>query len=143
MESSSIAFEGWWQRVGLPPQNFVYLLFDQYGHLLYCGITNNLRVRLADHYSSKPWIGEVAKIEVERYDTREEAKARESYLINNRGPAWNVAENQRLENVVSYFTAKIARECPEAQTVVARQLEIVTRAYQGGDHDSPGQHERL
>ena len=37
------AFDAWWERVGLPPQNFVYLLFDAYGHLLYVGITNNLR----------------------------------------------------------------------------------------------------
>ena len=123
-------FDAWWERVGLPPQHFVYLLFDQYGHLLYCGITNNLRVRLADHYSSKPWINEVVKVEVERHDTREESKARETQLIKQRGPVWNVAEAQHLANAVSYFTRKLAEECHVAPVAVSRLLEMVNLEYE-------------
>lgn len=130
MDALNSAFDTWWARVELPPQNFVYLMYDAYGHLLYVGITNNLRNRLSAHYAEKPWIGEVAKIEVERYDTREESKTRESYLIADRGPLFNIAENAHLENAVSYFTWKITEECPAAQPIVARMMETVDLEYE-------------
>ena len=124
------AFDAWWERVGLPPQNFVYLMSDAYGHLLYVGITNNLRNRLSAHYAEKPWINEVVKVDGERYDTREESKARESHLIAERGPVYNLAENQRLANAVSYFTRKITEECPVSPEVTMQLMETVNREYE-------------
>ena len=130
------AFDTWWERVGLPPQNFVYLLFDARGHLLYVGITNNLRNRLSAHYSEKPWIEEVTRAELEVYVTREESKARESYLIKERGPVYNLAENQRLTNVVSYFSYKIAESCPGATWEGIGQLvKAVDRQYVEGSRE--------
>lgn len=129
------AFDGWWERVGLPPQNFVYLLFDGREHLLYVGITNNLRNRLSAHYSEKPWIEEVARAEVEVYVTREESKARETHLIKERGPVYNLAENQRLTNVVSYFSYKIAEKCPSAAWEISQLLKTVERQYVEGSRE--------
>lgn len=117
IESTSVEFDAWWSRVGLPPQHFCYLLYDQYGHLLYCGITVNLRDRLSAHHDSKPWINEVSRVEVERYDTREESKARESYLIKNLGPIYNSMENGTLDNAISYFGYKLEAKCPGAVAI--------------------------
>lgn len=128
-------FELWWQSVGLAPQNFVYQMFDSRGHTLYVGITNNLRNRLSAHYAEKPWIEEVATVKVERYETREASKQRESDLIREVGPVYNLAENQRLSNVVSYYTSKLASECPAAAEVGVQLAAIADRQYRGSAGD--------
>lgn len=103
VEAQATEYDAWLQSVGIPLFQYVYFMYSQNGYLLYVGITNNLRNRLYDHWKTKPWIGEVHRIEVETYKTREEAKSRETEVILGQGPVYNIAENQRLANVVGYF----------------------------------------
>lgn len=129
-QDSIMLFDEWWNRVGLPSQNILYKMYDKYGYLLYVGITNNLRIRLKAHFDEKPWINEVAKVQVEWLRTREELKERESFLISDSGPIYNLAENHRLTNAVGYFTRKIMEECPESRSAVVDVMERVTKGYE-------------
>lgn len=129
IELQSAEFDAWWVGAGLLPQNFVYFMYDHVGHLLYVGITNNLRNRLSAHYADKPWIKQVKRIVVERYDTREESKARETFVIKNQGPIFNIAEAQHLTNWVNYHTYHMAEACPEAVSVGERLAEVADRQF--------------
>lgn len=75
-------------------KHMVYILHDSTGSLLYVGITDRGPVRLAEHYRHKPWFADVARVEFERYDSRQESEAREKYLIQRRAPLYNIQHNR-------------------------------------------------
>lgn len=133
-------FDEWFERVHGGEPTFVYLMYDEHEHLLYVGITNDLMTRMRSHYREKPWIEEVSSLVTSLYPSREEAKARESRLIQELGPVYNVAENQSLENVVSYFGMKLEEACPasEGVRVVTKMLTAtVAAAYSHAQTQQP------
>lgn len=67
----------------------LYRFYDASGTLLYVGITRKLLSRLRQHASGKPWWLAVATISIERFDTYEEARARELQLIRTLRPRYN------------------------------------------------------
>jgi predicted GIY-YIG superfamily endonuclease len=71
----------------------VYLYQDAHNVLIYVGITKQGPGRQNQHNSSADWWRYVAHQDVEHYDTRDEAKARETWLIKNRRPPFNRQEN--------------------------------------------------
>jgi predicted GIY-YIG superfamily endonuclease len=75
-------------------EHLVYLLYDGSGSLLYVGITDRGPQRLVEHYRTKPWFHQVARIEFERHVTRDKAAARETKLIRQRHPRFNVIHNR-------------------------------------------------
>lgn len=74
-------------------EHMLYILRDKGGHLLYIGITDRGPVRLAEHYRHKPWFGDVAQVEFERYASRADSEAREKYLIQRLAPRYNIQHN--------------------------------------------------
>ena len=74
-------------------KHMVYQLFDAVGTLLYIGITDRGPLRLVEHYRKKPWFGDVAEVQFERYETRAESEAREARLIRDRAPLYNIQHN--------------------------------------------------
>ena len=71
----------------------VYLYFDKLGVLLYVGITKRGITR-QDEHTLKEWWPFVAKQEIEHYDSREVAAARETMLIKERRPPFNKQQNR-------------------------------------------------
>lgn len=77
--------------------HFLYRLYDAAGVLLYVGITDRGPARLVEHYRSKPWFGQVTRVEFERYPTRKICELREEFLIKKLHPRHNVIFNGSAE----------------------------------------------
>lgn len=66
----------------------VYRMYSQRGHLLYVGAASSLN-RMEEHRRSKDWWRDVARIEVEHFDSRAAALDAEAKAIAAERPAWN------------------------------------------------------
>lgn len=71
-----------------PQQATVYSFFNGEGEPLYVGCTTRTYVRFGDH-GREDWFTEVARIEVEHFEDRQDAAQRERALIRELRPAHN------------------------------------------------------
>lgn len=69
----------------------LYRLYDASDVLLYVGIAGNPGRRFEQHRGEKPWWGEVARIMLEHFPSREAALAAESKAIKADRPRYNIA----------------------------------------------------
>jgi predicted GIY-YIG superfamily endonuclease len=93
-------------------QTSVYRLFDADGDLLYVGIAGNPGRRFEQHRADKPWWGEVSRIDLEHWPTRQEAAEAESQAIREESPRYNIALRPRPATVALTLTWKCA-ECQQ------------------------------
>lgn len=70
----------------------LYRHFNNNGALLYVGISNATVVRLGQHKLTAKWFKLVDYITIQRFKTREDAKAAESRAIAVENPVFNLAE---------------------------------------------------
>lgn len=75
----------------------VYLYRDCNGMLIYVGITARSVTRNLEHNKTKEWWGFVTRQEVEHYETRQKALAREATLIAHHSPPFNIQQNPNHE----------------------------------------------
>lgn len=68
----------------------VYRLYDNDGYLVYVGISQDTRLRFAQHRRSGRFWNRVTYATVMSYDSRWIAEAVEAYVIANEGPIFNV-----------------------------------------------------
>ena len=85
----------------------VYLYRDQYGFLLYVGITSRGVSRNTEHAGSKLWWKYVEQQDIEHYDTRHEALKRESDLIREYRPPFNVQLNASHQQSMQAYEALV------------------------------------
>lgn len=71
----------------------LYRFFDARERLLYVGITVAIRERLARHEVEKGWYGQIARISVEHFPTREAVLAAEKVAIQVERPLHNIQHN--------------------------------------------------
>ncbi len=95
----------------LTERTAVYLLFDVADELIYVGMTVNLDMRFGTHAVTKPWWPEVARREIEWYETRPAAERREASLIAKHHPRHN-----------TIGTPRHAMECAERSQAVAARV---------------------
>jgi hypothetical protein len=67
----------------------VYLAYSAADQLLYVGISLRPRIRLMEHTQQSEWWPQVQRIEVEHYNARPLARARELHLIQTASPLFN------------------------------------------------------
>jgi hypothetical protein len=80
--------------VNLRDAQQLYRLYDADGTLLYVGISYSAIARFAGHKADKPWIGDVARIDIEHHDvTRREMLNIERRIILTEKPLHNVTHN--------------------------------------------------
>jgi len=70
----------------------LYRLYSHTGNLLYVGVTDHLKTRLAAHAKEKPWWPEVVRKTVTWYPSKPEAEDAEALAIREERPAHNVME---------------------------------------------------
>lgn len=71
----------------------VYLYYGVNGYPVYVGVTDRGTRRTHEHADSKPWWPLVTGCAIEHYATRDEALAREAFLIRSYRPAFNFQHN--------------------------------------------------
>jgi hypothetical protein len=79
-----------WKPTKLKRQTCVYRHWSADNRLLYVGISLTALLRMARHAGDSRWFDQVAKITIERYDTRAEALAVEKRAIGMHKPPFNV-----------------------------------------------------
>jgi excinuclease UvrABC nuclease subunit len=67
----------------------VYRALDPDGNVLYIGSTLDCQRRLGDHGRNAPWWTRVGTVEVQHYDTPEEAQIGEAEAILRERPEFN------------------------------------------------------
>lgn len=76
-------------RKVLDGQTELYRHFDAGGELLYVGISLNTTYRLMHHKAVASWFDQIARIEIERFATRDEARDAELVAIRDERPIHN------------------------------------------------------
>lgn len=74
----------------------LYRAFDASGVLLYVGISTNALVRFYQHQIDKDWWGEVHRLDLEHFMSREAAVDAERAAIAGENPRYNVAPGRRV-----------------------------------------------
>ncbi|MFE7106604.1 GIY-YIG nuclease family protein [Streptomyces sp. NPDC057575] len=72
-----------------PKRTALYRLYDTAGQLLYVGISSQPKKRWSAHSRDKHWWGDVARKEVEWFETRKSAERVEKAEIQDEKPKWN------------------------------------------------------
>lgn len=75
----------------------LYRFTNKVGELLYVGITMDLPARMRDHRLRKPWWTEATRIDIEHFESRDEALAAERAAIKNESPLHNILHNGSLD----------------------------------------------
>lgn len=70
----------------------VYRYFDKDGTLIYVGCTLNARRRLAEHRAASPWGGEITRMEVADFPSKEAGLNAEREAIRTESPKYNEAK---------------------------------------------------
>jgi predicted GIY-YIG superfamily endonuclease len=68
----------------------VYKLYNKYDELLYVGISLSAITRLSQHKADKEWYSEISRVDIEHYETEEQARDVEGILIKELNPRYNV-----------------------------------------------------
>jgi predicted GIY-YIG superfamily endonuclease len=68
----------------------LYRHFNASGELLYVGISLNSVARLAQHRDRSAWFGEIVRIEIEAFETKEAAIQAEIIAIWKERPKYNI-----------------------------------------------------
>ena len=76
----------------------VYQCFDADNCLLYVGIAQSWPSRFLAHKQGSAWFSSVARLELEHYESREEARRREKELVQTTAPAYNIRLREDLVN---------------------------------------------
>jgi predicted GIY-YIG superfamily endonuclease len=68
---------------------YLYRHFNEKGDLLYVGVSLSVTYRLSQHKQSSEWFKEIARVEIEKFQTREEALDGERRAISEEKPKHN------------------------------------------------------
>lgn len=92
-----------------PQPTSVYRYYDQFGLLLYVGVTSRGAVRNAEHYSTKSWWPYVTRQEVQHLPSRPAALGRERALIHRYRPPFNTQHNPGSSELREAYLAMRSR----------------------------------
>jgi hypothetical protein len=101
----------------------VYLAYDAARQLLYVGLSLGPLVRFQQHKHSSEWWPLVHHVEIEQYETRPEARARELCLIRTKLPRFNKQDVPRPSMTWTDDDRAMARDDP----ITFRQLAPLVR----------------
>jgi GIY-YIG catalytic domain len=74
----------------------LYRHFDGDGQLLYVGVSLNVVNRLAQHRSGSSWYNDIKRVDVEAFETREQALDAERKAISGEHPTYNIHQQVKI-----------------------------------------------
>jgi excinuclease UvrABC nuclease subunit len=120
----------------------LYRHFDKDGQVLYVGISLSAIQRLAQHREVSFWFDDIAKITIERFQSRQDALKAERDAIQAENPKHNVRlkrdtrelptsreidETKLVRQVVTYKPVYTFKEAAEILNVGTRTIHLLTR----------------
>jgi hypothetical protein len=73
----------------------LYRHFDRAGKLLYVGVSLSAVSRLAEHLNGSGWAQQIARVDIETFESRTEALRAERLAIIKEAPAYNVVYSRK------------------------------------------------
>jgi excinuclease UvrABC nuclease subunit len=104
----------------------LYRHFDAEKKLLYVGISLSTFARLSQHKDHSPWFEQVTTVEIEHFETREEAMAAERKAIKTENPQFNIAMKKTLVEIKKEereFYAEKRRALEEKESLINRYVD--------------------
>ena len=101
----------------------LYRHFDNSNTLLYVGISLSTFARLSQHKDHSPWFKQVNRVEIQHFDTRDEAMAAERQAIKTENPKFNIAMKKTLAEIDKEkreSLAELRRELNEKGQIIQR-----------------------
>lgn len=93
----------------------LYRFYNSDDELLYIGITLNPSERFKQHKGEKPWWTEVARIEIQTYESRQAVTDAEQAAIRSERPKYNVVHNNvfatKSRSKNSSFLRRLSQQC--------------------------------
>jgi len=91
----------------------LYRHFDAENNLMYVGISLNVFQRLSQHRDHSRWFGNIKRVEIEHFETREKAIIAEKNAIKTENPKFNINSK------------KTAKEINDEEKLVERQKQFL------------------
>lgn len=101
----------------------LYRHFDADRKLLYLGISLSTFARLSQHKDHSPWFEQIKTVEIEHFETREEAMAAERKAIKTENPKFNIAMKKTLAEIQKEQKVLFA----ESRSVLEESAKLVNR----------------
>lgn len=102
----------------------LYRHFDEGRQLLYVGISLSTFARLSQHKDHSEWFKKIKSVEIENFETREEAMAAERKAIQSENPKFNIAMKKTLAQI-----EKEKKQLLKQEAIVAKEKEEVIYRY--------------
>lgn len=87
-------------------KNDLYRHFDADGKLLYVGISLSAINRLGQHKDNSHWYSKISRVDIEKFDSREEVVAAERKAIKEENPAHNISRPKQVDAINRYQESK-------------------------------------
>lgn len=84
----------------------LYRHYDAEGRLLYVGMSVNPMRRLHVHSGVSPWFPQIARVEMQWFDSSAEAEAAETAAIRTERPLFNIADRRGAQRLGRTFPRK-------------------------------------
>ena len=101
----------------------LYRHFSADGELLYVGISLSVLQRIGQHSKHSSWFNRIARISIENFDSREEAKLAEQRVIESEKPFFNVHHNTK-KHKTTYIAEGFSPAEISAEDIEKRILKI-------------------
>jgi len=82
---------------------YLYRAFNEYGELLYIGISGQWHRRLHEHEKTSAWIEEADYVKLERFPDRESVSEAEQLAVLVEKPLYNKVYNQEYESAATHW----------------------------------------
>lgn len=106
----------------------LYRHFDNEGGLLYVGVSLSAVKRLGQHKSHSHWYAKIARVEIERFDTRESALAAERSAVLAESPVCNINLKKEPNEKSAFELADLERKRLRSRTVNLKPLYTTQEA---------------
>lgn len=116
----------------------VYKYYDEYGILIYVGITSRGAKRQSEHNKDKSWWAHVASQTVEHFDSRGEALDHEEWLIVSHEPPFNTQHNRNQRSAMASYQAfrrlpSLQQSPEELLRDSGKQIPLLVVSHEGND----------
>ena len=98
----------------------LYRHFDNNGKLLYIGISLSFLNRLGQHAEHAHWFNSIKRVEVEHFETRNDALIAELDAIVKEKPAYNIQHNVSFSNSQKKFNEDLSIFAQAKKDLTAR-----------------------
>jgi hypothetical protein len=100
----------------------LYRHFDEQNQLLYVGVSISTMTRLRQHRDCSSWFDKIKRVDVQRFESREDALIAEREAIKAEKPLFNVYHRKE----VRAFTEEVSALSPRQQSLLRLEIGLVT-----------------